>query len=337
MANATSLTVIVPGSALELANGAAAQATLQLGHLAARGSLRYAWDRRDLQHGSLHAWQRGLLWALQLPEGEHPSAVITALGNGLVGNELAVAADWLHAQPVHLAASLSHLSLVELSGDLQLAPAFAATFADALRAHLQSSGLRLHVPSGGDWLIEMPATLQVATCCPAVAAANDLELAMPQGSDARGLRRLMTELQMLLHEHPLNQQRVAQGLPAANSLWLWGNGACGGGGRALPVAFGSHDYLRGLYRLHQGNLQPLPRDVAQLLLALAAVPQAVVLLEAQPVPQFEQQWLVPLVQALRTRRLARLDLVLDSWHLSIDRRGLRRFWRRPLPPGSWVA
>ena len=38
------------------------------------------------------------------------------------------------------------------------------------------------------------------------------------------MRRLMTELQMLLHEHPVNEARAARGVPTVNAVWLWGGG-----------------------------------------------------------------------------------------------------------------
>jgi hypothetical protein len=41
---------------------------------------------------------------------------------------------------------------------------------------------------------------------------------------ARGDEALLTEIQMLLHAHPVNEAREARGEPAVNSLWLWGAG-----------------------------------------------------------------------------------------------------------------
>jgi len=328
-----SLTLIVPGMARQLATPGSALHACWLAHLAARGSLRYAWDRSDLASGALYAWQRGLLWALQLTVPGHPSAALTALASDLAGD-----GDWLHADPVHLAASLSHLSLIELAGELQLSSQHSAACEPVVREHLRACGFELHVLDSGRWLIQTPRRLDLVSFCPAAAAGNELQRAMPQGGDAAALRRLMTELQMLLHEHPVNQHRAQQGLPAANSIWLWGSGRTEPCRQPLPLAFGSDDYLRGLYRCYAARLQPAPTCSDELLAGLPdnKVP-AVALLEPQTPSGLEQHWLAPLIQALRARRLTRLDLLLDSWHLSIDRRGLRRFWRRPLPPESWTA
>ncbi len=341
MAERASLTLIVPGMGRELAGAVPGGDAPRLAQLAARGSLRYEWDRSDLQGGALTSWQRGLLWALQLA-AEHPSALLTALAHDLVDDpagdlDVAATGDWLHADLVHLAAGLDHLSLVELPADLQATAAERTALEPQLREHLHACGWQLHVLPAGGWLIRTSARLQAIIPCPAAAAANDLQYAMPQGVDAVTLKRLMTEVQMLLHGHPVNQQRELRGLPAANSIWLWGNGIPAARLQPLPPAFGSEDYLRGLYRLHTGNLQPLPASGAELLRLLPQRGRCVTVLPAQSASGFEQLWLAPLMQGLRARRLDQLDLVLDGWHLSIDRRGLRRFWRRPLPPGSWVA
>ena len=60
-------------------------------------------------------------------------------------------------------------------------------------------------------------------------------------SAARLLRRLQNEAQMVLHDHPVNQQRVQRGDLAVNSLWLDHAGALGErggepGGAALQQA-----------------------------------------------------------------------------------------------------
>jgi hypothetical protein len=47
---------------------------------------------------------------------------------------------------------------------------------------------------------------------------------MPDRPEAATLRRLMSEVQMLLYQHPVNEAREAAGLPPVNSIWLSGCG-----------------------------------------------------------------------------------------------------------------
>jgi hypothetical protein len=335
MLDGASLTLIAPGLGRGLGQLAARAAPVpQLAQLAARGALRYAWDRSDLAQATHSAWQRGLLWALQLEPQAHPSAALSALAHGAVDKT----GMWLHMDPVHLLAGLNHLSLLELTGELQPSSQQRAALEPPLRQHLQACGGELLTLPGGGWLAHLPQAAQLRTVSPMAAAANELELAMPQGEGSAALRRMLTELQMLLHEHAVNRERSRLGLPEVNAVWLWGNGDLAPtASRALPFAVGDDAYLRGLYLHHGQSVSRLPSGAAELLGMLENQPQGIAVLAEQSPQSFEQEWLVPLVHALRARRLMRLQLILDGWHLSIDRRALRRFWRRPLPPGSWVA
>ena len=47
---------------------------------------------------------------------------------------------------------------------------------------------------------------------------------LPSGAGMADWRRLWMDLQMALHNHPVNQQRQQQGLPAVNAFWWWGGG-----------------------------------------------------------------------------------------------------------------
>jgi 2,3-bisphosphoglycerate-independent phosphoglycerate mutase len=47
---------------------------------------------------------------------------------------------------------------------------------------------------------------------------------MPTGEGSDTIIRLMNDSQMLLKDHPVNRERLQQGLLPANSIWLWGQG-----------------------------------------------------------------------------------------------------------------
>jgi hypothetical protein len=64
-----------------------------------------------------------------------------------------------------------------------------------------------------------------AFVAPEQALGEDLLQHLPQGPEGRRWRVLFNEIQVLLHQHPLNRQRAAMGLAPVNSVWLWGGGA----------------------------------------------------------------------------------------------------------------
>lgn len=362
MANPPWLTLIVPGigtaltRAAQLASAARDQQSgrrqrdrTQLARIAGRGSLRYAWDRRDLALAGLQPWQRGLLAALELPASGFPSAAVSASG-GIEGSDVQ-GSGWLHAEPVHFIAGLDRLSFLTLQGEAGVSDAERAALEPVLAEHLRASNYELHsiTSSAPTWLIAAGRPFNAVTACPDAAAAIELEQVMPRGPEGSTLRRLMTELQMLLHEHPVNDARARRGLPVINAVWLWGSGVVDAGAielaqspPMLPLAFGDDPYLRGIYRLHRQSVQSLPDTCDQLLCGIASAQRAIAVVPmadsvVEKIDALEAQWIEPLKGALAAGVIDRVDLILDGWHLDVSRASLRRFWRRPLPPAQWLV
>jgi hypothetical protein len=262
----------------------------------------------------------------------YPSAAV--IRTGIAGHR----ADgfWLRAQPIHLAAGLDRLTTVPLRGQLRMSVVERASLTPTLVDHLQSSGFELHDGADGEWLLRSEAPLQVQTVTPEFAAANPAEDILPRGRDAGGLRRLMTELQMLLHEHPVNTQRQLRGLPALNAIWVHGEGMLSDvKAMTLPAACGDDVYLRGIYRLHDQPIQPRPSDAATLLRQVSSSTVAVI--DAIDAETLETQWLAPLSRALKSGAIARLSVVFDSWQVVAGRADLFKLWRRDLQPANWGA
>ena len=68
-----------------------------------------------------------------------------------------------------------------------------------------------------------------------------------EGEDAANWRRLANEIQILLHQHPVNRARTERGLPAANALWLWGEPKSTTKLQSpAPILIGDDPLLRGL-------------------------------------------------------------------------------------------
>ncbi len=92
-----------------------------------------------------------------------------------------------------------------------------------------SEGVALRWLSPLCWEVEHP-SLGCAPCASLERAQGD-SVQRWQGrmalTDAPLIRRLQSEAQMVLHEHPVNQQRAQRGALTANSLWLDQTGAVG--------------------------------------------------------------------------------------------------------------
>ncbi len=113
--------------------------------------------------------------------------------------------------------------------DLQLDAAASRALFETLRGQFDSEGFALRWGAPLRWyaLHDDLDGLRCASLDRVVGRAIDRWL--PPDPRARRLRRLQSEVQMLLHDHPVNDTRESLGLDAVNSFWLSG---CG---RVQPV------------------------------------------------------------------------------------------------------
>jgi hypothetical protein len=335
---ARSLTLIAPriGPALAHARQSREARWPCLARLAGRSKIHCLIDD-GAAAADLAPWQTALLDALGMSEhARYPSAAVTHTGDA----QERARGFWLHAQPMHFSAGLDRLSAVLLQGASRVAPAEQAQLVPALTAHLRSVGFELLVSAGGEWLVRCDRALEVATVSPEFAVAGELEQALPRGPDAPALKRLMTELQMLLHEHPVGTQRQRRGVPTVNAIWFHGAGAVDEVPRqALPQAFGEDAYLRGIYRLHELAVAASPVDANALLSQQRASGQAhvVAVVEVDDLDTLEALWMAPLARALALGATGGLELVLDRWRMMVPPAAMLRFWRPRRSPMDWMA
>ena len=93
---------------------------------------------------------------------------------------------------------------------------------EALRPWLIDEGFSMHAAQPGRWLLGCPdGTVSPLTLALDAVLGLDLREILPK---AREWQRRSNEMQIVLTQQTLNQTRVAQGLPSANSLWFWGFG-----------------------------------------------------------------------------------------------------------------
>jgi hypothetical protein len=132
--------------------------------------------------------------------------------------------------PVHFEIARDHIVLHRLD-HAPLDEAEAAALAAPAAAVALAHGGRL-ARACGSWFVALPATWAIETHALAAVDGRSIEDRLPFGADAARWRRLLTEIQMEWHEHPVNLARAAREVPVANGLWLHG----GGTARPLPRA-----------------------------------------------------------------------------------------------------
>ena len=178
-----------------------------------------------------------------------------------------------------------------------------------------------------EWYMAGLEAQSLQTYPPSFLASRKASSFLPDGDEAAHWRRLLTELQMLLHSLPINQQREAQGQSPVNSVWFWG-------GAELPVAqtdeanfcvFTDHEQARILAQslgfsckaLSQFNAHnnELSSDQNIIVIDDSAVQawlnQDVDALEVT-LARIQAQWLEPLVRQIKAGRVGQIEIFSED-------------------------
>ncbi|HXS28984.1 MAG TPA: hypothetical protein VN730_15070 [Steroidobacteraceae bacterium] len=259
---------------------------------------------------------------------------------------------WL-ADPVHLIVGPTSVHLSP-NGTLALDAAAQQALAAAFDFTFARSGYALEPLRGGRFLLSGPAPSgEVRAMEPARALGTRIADPLPRGRGASALRALGAEIEMWLHEHPLNVRRVRENRPPISTLWLWGGGAPlgadawrSGNGSPSAAVFGDDGFMEGLARLcgaHFAAEAPAPGALAgagaprrivalELLRSAESPPQREPLAAFSPLAaleQFERQWVAPALEQLKAGDLTRLTILVNDRALAFGARDRFKLWRRP--------
>ena len=98
-------------------------------------------------------------------------------------------------------------------------------FLAAMRPFFKEDGITLYPFEPGCWLAHAEVFDELVTASADRVLGRDLTPWMPRHPLATSLVRLMSEMQMLLYTHPVNDAREAIGALPVNAFWLSGTGA----------------------------------------------------------------------------------------------------------------
>jgi hypothetical protein len=154
-------------------------------------------------------------------DGCLPFAAELARGDGLSsqpGDE-----GWGLLTPTHWQLGREQISLCDPS-ELGLdADESRALFAE-VRGLFESEGWALHWGAPLRWYAVHASLSHLATASLERVIGRHIDPWLPDRLAARQVRRLQSEVQMLLHTHPINAAREARGALPVNSFWLSGTG-----------------------------------------------------------------------------------------------------------------
>lgn len=317
---------------------------------------------RAAQPGSLKGIERIARLARRTPEAnwrgwvaewlglgafaDRAPASVAAAGAGGGASRGAPSACWL-ATPVHLIGGMTRVHM-DWRCLLRLPPEDRDRLVQGFKDTFAGSGFALTGLDSGEFLLTGPPLAAVRTTEPARLPQSLEPECLPAGEGAVALRRLGGEIEMWLHAHPVNSERVQRGEAPVSTLWIWGGGepaavatrsAVGSTARRAEESigvFGSDAYVAGLCRL--GGLVPRalpaqwpPADGLTALCVVAIAEEA----NRDSCKSFfdvlaslDQRVIAPSVQALRQGAVDRLTLLADDRRWSLRPADRWRFWRR---------
>jgi hypothetical protein len=240
----------------------------------------------------------------------------------------------LRADPVHLSPRSDHLVMAAARFP-DMSDREAAALAGDLGRGLSGSGASLHRGSSGSWYLLTDPALDPALWgrwwAPEEVAGQHILEFMPGGPGCGRLNGWVTEIQMMLHDHPVNLRRAEAGLMPVNSIWPWGWPT--GEARSEPPQIRSEllaadAYTLGLQKLAGGPAATASRGQAcrDQLAILGAGPGES---DGDYFQRIERDWLSPLLRDLRRGRIGRACIVsVDGRCVTASRMDLLKFWRR---------
>jgi hypothetical protein len=295
---------------------------------------------------SLEEW---LGEAFDAGNGTPHAGAVTIHAAGLADDRCAM--HWARADPVHLRFGTGRYSLMPGS-----ALEISRDEADALAATLnrQFEGRCFFVAVRPDqWCMGSSSEAALQAAPPLELAAQEIDGSLPSGADSVHWLALLNEIQMVLHDHPVNAGREARGASPINSVWFWGAGTLPQKASGPWHSATSDDALTaGFAQLAGLRYRALPASGTEWLDRAPLEGRHLVMLDAlrsvlavggseqhvERLAALEARWFAPMLSALRSDRIGMVSIhVPDSGrsHETV-RSDLRRFWRRARPLAAYT-
>jgi len=247
---------------------------------------------------------------------------------------------WLYASPVHLRVHRDQLVLLPPES-LSMTQAESQALMETLNRHFSPDGLLFLAPHPQRWYLRLPNFPDLQTVALEEAIGLDINRLLPTGEDRMRYHHLFNEVQMLLHDHPVNEARERSGALLVNSVWFWEGGTLPAASRSSwAAAIGDLPLLKGLGLLAGVPIAGLSDGLnlpgtGDLLVVLPEAPAADDAEWAGHMDRLDKEWAAPLLGKLRSREIQRIDIVTvhggqaQKWTIAPG--DLWKFWK-PVAP-----
>jgi hypothetical protein len=261
---------------------------------------------------------------------------------------------WLRADPVHLRVQRDQIILAD-SATFQVSQQEAEQLVDALNRHFAQDNMTFYALRPDRWYLRLEQAPNLVTTMLADVAGKSIDPRLPAGTDGMRWHTLFNEIQMLFHDHPVNESREAGGQMPINSVWIWGGGTATACVKPAYTKVWAQDVTaRSMALVAGADHADLPTSAGQWLAASRGEGSHLIVLDLlrgaaqygdaygwrEGMLALERDWFGPLLDALGKRKISRLTIHVPDPHdtqvFELDARGLWKFWHRSKSAHSYA-
>ncbi|MCP5241825.1 MAG: phosphoglycerate mutase [Burkholderiales bacterium] len=261
---------------------------------------------------------------------------------------------WLRADPVHLRVEQNHIMLAD-SNVFELTQDEAVQYTSAINQCLNDELLIVLPFHSSRWYIRLKDRPEIHTHTLSSATCQNINNLLPTGNDSGKWRKMFNEIQMLLHDHPLNLERAARNQIVINSVWFWGGGL-------LPQSiqpvysniWSDEPFSRALADFSLTPYKRLPDNIAKWLQEYRSENWQFIVLDSllnhdkynnalawrENLKKLEKTWFTPLYTALKNNQIKTLKISTTNENAALNfivtSNSLWKFWAT-IKPLSFYA
>ena len=267
----------------------------------------------------------------------------------------------LRADPVLLTPDRDEL---RLSGPeiLLLSMSEAEHLATELNVLFKEDGFFLEAITATRWYLHLPEDPKIKTNDLSQVRGQSISQFLPGGPEGKQWHRIMNEVQMVLHASEVNIERQSHGQIPVSSLWFWGGGELPEFGHSRWSQVWSSEVLSlGLAKITRTPCFSVPENSKSWLSRINSPGEHLIVCDdfvslqqeqkqksqqdqhqndsdtwCRALQEFENEWLLPLLAAVRNGELDQLTLnPCDGRIFSLTKSRLKHWWRRRRPIQSY--
>ena len=261
---------------------------------------------------------------------------------------------WLRADPVHLRVERDQIILAD-SGTLSISQLEADQLVASLNQHFEQDGLLFYAPRPDRWYLKPASQPDIQTRILSDVTGKNINDHLPVGPDGMRWHQLLNEIQMLFHNHPVNEAREMRGDMPINSTWIWGGGTMPDLALKPYSKIWAYDTLaQSLASVSQTPVATLPENMATWLEQQSNSSPDLIILDSlrgaaqygdvygwqEAMKQLELAWFTPLLRALKQGTLNTLTIHAGNNEqiltFQITTSDLWKIWRRIKPLDTYA-